>query len=93
MAQMQIGEALKLFLAKSRLNNGVRNAKVEDIWAEMMGSTIAGYTQKVQIINDTLFITTNIAALKSEFMYQKELIRQRMNDALGEEIVKKIVIQ
>lgn len=93
MAQMQIGEALKQFLSKSRLNSGLQNAKAEDIWEHLMGNAIANYTQKIQIINDTLFITTNIAALKNELIYQKELIRVRMNEALGEEIIQKVVIQ
>ena len=90
---MQIGEAIRQLLAKSRLGNGIRNARVEDIWLQLMGHAIASYTQSIQIIGDTLFITTNVAALKNELMYQKELIELRMNEELGEKIIQRVVIQ
>jgi hypothetical protein len=37
MAQMQIGDALKQFIDKSRLKNGIRAAQIESIWEEVMG--------------------------------------------------------
>lgn len=90
---MQIGEAIRQLLAKSRLGNGIRNARVEDIWLQLMGEAIASYTQSIQIIGDTLFITTNVAALKHELIYQKEIIQQRMNEELGDKLIQKVVIQ
>jgi predicted nucleic acid-binding Zn ribbon protein len=58
-----------------------------------MGSTIARYTDKIQIINQTLFITTQVAPLKQELLFQKEKIMQRVNEALGEKIIKEVVIR
>ena len=51
MAQMQIGEALKHFLNKSNLKSGLRAIQIEEVWEEVMGKTIARYTDKIQIIN------------------------------------------
>ena len=51
MAQMQIGDALKQFIDKSRLKNGIRAAQIESIWEEVMGKTIAKYTDKIEIIS------------------------------------------
>jgi predicted nucleic acid-binding Zn ribbon protein len=58
-----------------------------------MGKTIAKYTEKIQIVNSTLFITTSVAPLKNELLYQKNQIRQRVNEALGENIITDVVIQ
>lgn len=46
--------------------------QIEDIWEEIMGKTVARYTDKLQIIGDKLIITTNVAPLKNELIYQKE---------------------
>ena len=58
-----------------------------------MGKTIAKYTERIHIINGTLFITTNVAPLKQELLYQKETIKLRVNEALGNKDIKEVVIQ
>lgn len=93
MAEMKIGDAIKAFLAKSRLRSGIQALQIEQIWENLMGKTIAKYTDKIQIINHTLFIKTNVGPLKNELMYQREQIKERVNEALGEKVIKEVVIQ
>jgi hypothetical protein len=93
MAQMSIGDALKDFLKKSRLKTGIQALQIEEIWEKLMGKTIAKYTEKIQIVNQTLFIKTSVGPLKQELIYQKEKIIERVNEALGEKVIKEVVIQ
>lgn len=93
MAQMQIGEALKQFLNKSKLKNGIRAVQIESVWADVMGKTIARYTDKIEIINSTLFIRTSVGPLKQELIYQKDKIIERINEAMGEKVITNVVIQ
>ena len=93
MSEYHIGDAMKAFLNKSNLKNGVRAVQIENVWTELMGKTIAKYTDKIQIINTTLFITTSIGPLKHELLFQKEKIIQRVNEALGEKIIRDVVIR
>lgn len=67
--------------------------QIEDVWEKIMGKTIAKYTEKIQIHGSTLYITTTVAPLKHELLYQKDKIIQRVNEALGEATVKEVVIQ
>ena len=93
MSEISLQDAIQQFLKKSRLKNGIQALRIEDIWEELMGKTIARYTEKIQIINHTLFITTTVAPLKNELLYQKEKIMERVNEALGEVLVKEVVIK
>jgi hypothetical protein len=93
MAEISIGEALKEFLKKSKLKTGVQALQIEDAWEKIMGKTIARYTDKIEIINSTLFITTSVAPLKNELIFQKEKIKERVNEALGEKAIKEVVIR
>jgi len=93
MGEYSIGQAMKLFLQKSRLQSGIRALEITGVWEELMGKTIAKYTDKIQIINHTLFIATSVAPLKNELLYQKEKIIQRVNEALGENIIREVIIQ
>ena len=93
MAQYSMGEAIKQFLAQSRLKGSIQALQIEDVWESVMGKTIARYTDNLKVINKTLFITTNVAPLKQELIYQKEKIKLRVNEALGDKVIEDIVIQ
>lgn len=90
---LQIGDALKDFINKSRLKNGLRAVQIENIWEELMGKTISRYTDKIEIVNHTLFIYTSVGALKHELVYQKQKIIERINEAFAEKIIFEVIIK
>ena len=93
MSEFHIGDAIKGFLNKSRLRNGIRAVQIEEIWEQLMGKTIAKYTDKIQIINQKLFIHTTVGPLKNELMYQKQQIIDRVNEAFGEKVINEVIIK
>ncbi|MFT3946040.1 MAG: DUF721 domain-containing protein [Agriterribacter sp.] len=93
MGEYSIGQALKIFLQKSRLKGNIQAFQITEVWEHIMGKTIAKYTEKIEIIQHTLFISTTVAPLKNELLYQKDKIIQRVNEALGENLIKEVVIR
>ena len=93
MAEVSMGEALQLFLNKSKLKTGVQAMQIEDVWEKIMGKTVAKYTDKLQIVGSTLFVNTVVAPLKNELLYQKEKIIEMVNAELGEKVIKEVVIK
>ncbi len=93
MAELSLGEALQLFLKKSKLKSGIQAVQIEELWEKIMGKTVAKYTDKIQIIGTTLFVSTTVAPLKNELIYQKEKIIALVNEALGEMLIKEVVIK
>ena len=93
MAEISLQDAIQQFLQKSRLKSGIQAIRIEEVWEEIMGKTIAKYTDKIQIINTTLFIHTTVAPLKNELLYQKEIIIQRINEKIKKKTVKEVVIK
>ena len=84
MGEFSMGDALKQFLNQSRLKGSLQALQIEDVWEQIMGKTIARYTDKIKIHGNTLYISSSVAPLKQELLYQKEKIIQRVNEALGE---------
>ena len=93
MSELAFGDAIKEFLERSKLNNGVKALKLTDTWEQLMGKTIARYTEKIELVNRTLFIHTTVAPLRQELMYQKEKIIDRVNEALGPNTINEVVIR
>ena len=89
---ISMGDALKQFLDKSRIKNSIQAMQIEDHWEKIMGNTIAKYTDKLEIRNGTLFIYTKVAPLKNELVYQRVLIIQRINESLGQVVVREVVV-
>lgn len=86
------GEAMKGMLdRKKALKNGLQTAKIEEVWQDVMGQA-AKYTDKVQIINSTLFVSSSNGPFKNELFFQRKLIIERVNEAFGEKVVDKVVI-
>lgn len=93
MAEVSMAEALQQFLNKSKLKTGVQAMQIEDVWEKIMGKTVAKYTDKLQIVGATLFVSTMVAPLKNELLYQKEKIIELVNKELGEKVIKEVVIK
>jgi len=92
MAEYSLGNALQQFLKQSRFKAPIQALQIQDVWENIMGKTIARYTEKIAIQGQTLQITTHVAPLKQELLYQKEKIIQRVNEALGEKLINDVRI-
>ena len=66
MGEISLQDAMKQFLNNSRFKTYIQAMQIEELWEEMMGKTVAKYTDKIQVIGTTLFITTNVAPLRNE---------------------------
>lgn len=93
MTEVSMAEAIQQFLQQRKLQGKVHALRITEVWVQLMGKTIAQYTNEIKIVGHTLYISTTIAPLKQELMYQRVLIIQRVNEALGENVIEEVVIQ
>lgn len=66
--------------------------QVERAYRKLAGDLIVRFTQSVKFKNGTLRLKYLTAALRHEMTLRRESFRQKMNEELGTEVVKKIVI-
>lgn len=90
--EISLGDAIRSYLKKSKFRNQMQALQLEDVWEEVMGKTIAKHTERLKIVKNTLYITTNVAPLKTELLYQKEKIIERVNEVFGEKTISEVVI-
>ena len=93
MGEYSLGDALKKFLNQSHLKGSIQALQIEEVWEQIMGKTVARYTDKIRIHGHTLYIDTAIAPLRQELLYQKDTILRRVNEALGEPVIREVVIR
>lgn len=92
MSEYSLGDAMKKFLRSSKLHGDIQAMQITDLWEQLMGKTIARYTDSIKIYGNKLYISTKVAPLKQELLFQKENIILRVNEALRENVIKEVII-
>lgn len=88
-----ISDILKEFVDTNHLQKGLDKVNVQEAWAQMMGNGVNNYTTAVQLERDTLYVQLSSSVLREELSYGKEKIIVMLNEAIGKEVIKKLVLR
>ncbi|MCF6294123.1 MAG: DUF721 domain-containing protein [Flavobacteriaceae bacterium] len=90
---MSLSDALKEFVEINKLQSGLDKIEVHDSWVKLMGNGVNSYTTSVKLQRDTLYVQLSSSALREELSYGKEKIIKMLNEDLGKEVIKKLVLR
>ena len=90
---LPISDILKEFVDQNNLQSGLDKVDVRDAWAKMMGNGVNNYTTNVQLDRETLYVQLSSSVLREELSYGKEKIIKMLNESLGKELIKKIILR
>jgi len=88
-----LGEALQDFISVNKLQKGIDKVNVREAWANLMGNGVNNYTTAIELRAETLFISLSSSVLREELSYGKSKIITMINEEIGKEVVKKIVLR
>lgn len=90
---LSISEALQEFVTDNKLQKGLDKVHVREVWNSQMGPAIEKYTTALKLERETLYVQLSSSVLREELSYGKEKIIKMLNEELGRELVKKIVLR
>ncbi len=90
---ISIADALKEFVETNKLEQGLDKINVQETWANLMGNGVNNYTTGITLQRNTLYVQLSSSVLREELSYGKEKIIAMLNEALGKELIKKIVLR
>ncbi|MEE4001446.1 DUF721 domain-containing protein [Tenacibaculum sp. FZY0031] len=76
----------------NKLKKGFQKIHIDEAWEKLMGAGVASYTSEVKLQNGTLVVRLSSSVLREELSYGKEKIIRMINEEIGEELVKKIML-
>ncbi len=88
-----ISDIIKEFVDANHLQTGLDKIDVQEAWANMMGNGVNNYTTAVQLERDTLYVQLSSSVLREELSYGKDKIISMLNESIGKEVVKKLVLR
>ena len=90
---ISISDALKEFIEANKLEKGLNKVNVADAWAKLMGNGVNNYTTSVNLERETLYVQLSSSVLREELSYGKQKIIDLLNEEMGKEIIKKLVLR
>ena len=88
-----ISSVLKSYVRENHLERKLNELDLIKSWEEVMGKLVARYTGNIYIQNSTLFVETTSPVVRNELLMMKEEIRVRLNEVVGEELIKTIIFR
>ncbi|MDB4595336.1 DUF721 domain-containing protein [Flavobacteriaceae bacterium] len=79
--------------SSNKLNSGLNNIKVQNLWREVMGNNVNSYTNEIVLKKNTLYVNLNSSVLRQELSFGKQKIIDLLNKELGKTVIKKIVLR
>jgi hypothetical protein len=90
---LPIGEALREFIKENRLEKGMDRVNAREAWKSVMGKGVNNYTNAIELRNETLFVSLSSSVLREELSLGKSKIIVMLNEELGKDIIKKLVLR
>lgn len=91
--EVSIKDVLKEFVSQNKLDKGLKQVQVTDAWNTLMGPAIEKYTTNIKLNREKLYVELSSSVLREELSYGKQKIIKLMNEELGVEIIKEIVLR
>jgi len=88
-----ISSVLKSYVQENNLERKLNELDLIKSWESVMGKTVARYTGNIYIQKSTLFVETTSPIVRNELLMMKEEIRVRLNEVVGEELIKAIIFR
>ncbi|WP_396140008.1 DUF721 domain-containing protein [Flavobacterium sp.] len=88
-----IGDVLKEFIEKNKLQAGMDKIDVEEAWKSLMGNGVNNYTKEIVLKGTTLYVSLTSAVLREELSYGKQKIIKMINEELRKEVIKEVILR
>jgi len=77
----------------TQLENQVFEGRIAAVWQEALGEDITRETDRIHLDSGVLYVTLKSPSLKNDILMQRTAIRVRLNEKLGADVIKSVVIR
>lgn len=90
---LPLSDVVRVELTALGLAERLKEAEIWRLWPEVVGQTVAARAMPLRIIKGTLTVAVSSGPWKQELAFLKGMMIEKLNDRLGGEVVKEIVLK
>ncbi len=87
-----LGEALGDLIREYRLEKGLKEAAVLNIWESVAGRLITARTKRTYVRDGVLHIYLTSSVVRNELMMLRDALKSQINSRAGEEVIREIML-
>ncbi len=91
--EKKLSDVLKQFKSGKRIQKGIDEALLKDCWNKSMGKFIVKYTDNVYYSSGILYVKLSSAPLRQELSMNSVKIKDKLNKAIGKELIHRVVLR
>lgn len=91
--EQSLQDVLKNFISQNNLQKGIDKVEVKEVWYKLMGNGVANYTTEVELRKETLYVKLSSSVLREELMMGKDKIINMINEEIGKQVIKSLVLR
>ncbi len=88
-----LAEALDDMAQQLGLRGKIGEQTVIQQWQELVGEAVANHARVKSIKDGTMFLTVEESSWRYEIHFNREALRRTINNKLGGEIIKEIIVR
>ena len=90
---LPISDILKEFVDTNKLQSGLDKVNVREAWANLMGNGVNNYTTAIELKHNILYVQLSSSVLREELSYGNDKIVKMLNESIGKDVVKKLILR
>ena len=89
----KVGDIIRKLMKNPKLAGKLDELDALQIWEELIGAQLCKYIIEQKIYKGTLYVKLKSAVVRNELSYKKSEFIEKINNELGKELVKNIVLK
>lgn len=88
-----MGELLEEFFRRPYIAAKIAEGKLPDTWRTVVGDRVANETTELKLENHILHVRIRSSVLRQELFYQRDALRDALNEQAGVRLINAVIIR
>ena len=91
-SENSLGNVIRQLAEEYKLKDRLNQVSVVRLWEEILGTMVGRNTKEIRFNEGVLRVRIESSALRQELEFQKNEIVTKLNDSLGQNVVKELIL-
>ena len=88
-----LGDIIRKLMKNPKLAEKMDELDALDLWKELIGDSLQKFVVGAKMYKGNLHVKLSSSVLRNELSYKKNELKEKINQKLGKEIVKEIILK
>ncbi len=89
----KVGDIIRKLMKNPKLSAKLDELDALDAWAKILGKNLLKFVVEQRLYKGKLYVKLKSASLRNELSYKKSELIEKINQKIGKEIIKEIILQ